>query len=178
MLRTRVTLPPNFKERLSPERINRAVEKHLDKSYDRIKSLYAQTYSTWDHRPKFVFEKKITANSMRYKYYTEDEIYGYVHNGTGQAAGHLPGLYPIPKVPKEKGGISFWWGGQPGLHQARTKPGVIGSGDWGYGGSPVRFAGKSLPYGHPGIKPRLFTDVIYKEIEPIITKQLFAELRR
>ena len=165
MLRTRVTLPPNFKERLSPERINKAVEKHLDKSYDRIKSLYAETYATWEHKPKFVFEKKMESNGMRYKYYTEDEIYGYVHNGTKPHDIYPRGDYPL----------AFPWAGFPGAHEPRTEPRIVGS--WG-----VNTNENGMYFfrhvNHPGIKPREFTRMIYEEIEPVITKQLFAELRR
>jgi len=164
MLRTKVTLPRDIFKKLDPNRVLNIVEKNLDSAYDKIKSLYAETYATWEHQPKFVFEKKVTTQRMRYAYFTDDEIYGYVHNGTAPHSIYPKGDYPL----------AFPWAGFRGAHEPRTEPRIIGS--WG-----VNTHATGTHYfkhvNHPGIKPREFTRMIYEEIEPVVTKQLLNDLR-
>lgn len=156
MLKVNVTIPKKLHLIVSNmENVNTVVKDTLDLTFKKIKSLYSETHETWDHKPKFEFEREVGSNRIRYAYYTNDDIYRYVHDGTKAHAIHAknPDKYPM----------AFPWAGFSGAHEAKTAPHIIGSWD-----SDTHATGTYFFYSvsHPGIHPRMFTKAIYEEVAP------------
>ncbi|GAG19960.1 unnamed protein product, partial [marine sediment metagenome] len=118
---------------------------------------YQKTTKYWKH--KVGFRGRLSERGMvtTIEVGTDDEIYGYVDEGTGKAAGH-GGLYPI--TPKKPGGVLAF----PSMSTPKTKPGRLRSG-YGRKGKTTVFAKKVM---HPGIKPRGFSPQIKKKMEPVL----------
>jgi len=83
--------------------------------------------------------------------FTDNEIYGYVNDGTR----------PHPIFPKKAKALAFQWGGK-GSYTPKTTPRVIGSRAGGPSGPTVY-----RPYvQHPGTKGRHFDEEIEKLMQP------------
>ena len=121
-----------------------------------MKQDFQKTTKTWEHDVQFETVISLRQPGPSVLVGTDDEIYGYVNDGTG-GKGKGP-TYPIPKVPKVKGALRFRWGGK-GSYKAKTKPRIIGSAPGGPSGPWVSF--KQVQ--HPGTKARKFDEVIEKK---------------
>ena len=139
-----------------PKAIENAIRKAQHDWTLKIAKEYRKTTKYWKH--KVVFAGRTTEKGfvMTAEVGTDDEIYGYVDEGTGQAAGH-EGKYPI--TPKRPGGVLAF----PSVSTPKTKPGRLRSG-YGRKGKTIVFAKKVM---HPGIKPRRFSPQIKKKMEPV-----------
>jgi len=124
---------------------------------------FTDTTNTWRHKPEFKHGHSLTATKGRAFTETDDEIYGYLNDGTG-GKGQGP-TYPIPKVPKRKGALRFKWGGK-GSYRAKTAPRRFGSRPGGPSGPWVAF--KQIQ--HPGIKPRKFDEIIAKRWKTLLPR--------
>lgn len=108
---------------------------------------FEKTTETWEHEVKF--ETIISMDpDVEVLVGTDDEIYGYINEGTK----------PHAIFPKRARALRFQWGGK-GSYRAKTKPKVIGSQPGGATGPVVH-----RPYvQHPGTKPRKFDETIEKK---------------
>lgn len=133
-----------------------------------MKKEFEKTTKTWKHKPKFEILRSIPfsieSGKVEVAVMTDDEIYGYVDQGTK----------PHIIRPKKRGGrLYFKWGG-PGSYKAKTVPGVIGSRAGGATGSMVAF-----PYVmHPGTEERGFDKIIAKYMQPRFKKKLQEAMKR
>ena len=121
---------------------------------------YQRTTSSWDHRPQFESATDYTATTVSALIGTDDPIYRYVDRGTKAhtIAPKGPG-YPL----------RFRSG-----YQAKTRPGVLGSGPGGASGSWVR----AMSVWHPGTKPRGFTAMIFREVDSLVSKKMLEMLHK
>lgn len=118
---------------------------------------YQRTVSTWSNRPSFNADRDYTATSYSVLVGTDDPVYGFVDKGTG-LWGPKRAKYEIkPKGPGYP--LRFQAG-----YKAKTSPGVLGSG----GGGPFGPTVRAWSVMHPGIKPRGFTAIIFKEVGAIV----------
>lgn len=135
--------PTRFKD----EAFTAAIVAAARKASHEIVLDYRETTRSWNHKP--VFEVVINVNpNIEILVGTDDEIYGYVDEGTK----------PHIIKPKRARALSFQWGGK-GSYMAKTKPGVIGSQPGGPRGPMVSF--KQVH--HPGTKARGFSKAIDKK---------------
>jgi hypothetical protein len=113
-----------------------------------------KTTKTWKHRVKFEMKVSLrrTSGSGYVEVWTDDEIYGYVNNGTPP---HLMG----PILPVRKKVLKIPTGGT----RPKTRPGVMRSYKGGSKG-PYIFAKKTKMFTHPGSEPRDFTVTIRNKI--------------
>lgn len=124
---------------------------------DEIETDFAFTTSTWDHQPKF--EKEIdTTDGIAVLVGTDDEIYGYVNDGTR----------PHTIEPVNKSVLRFQAGYTP-----KTSPGSMTSKRGGSFGDFVY--AKSVR--HPGIRPRNFDKRISKEWESKYKSRMEGAMR-
>ena len=119
-----------------------------------IKADFNKTTKTWTKSPDFKFDVQISlAGGPQVEVYTENEIYGYVDEGT-EPHDIWPGFYTGKSKKKV---LAFASKSTP-----KTIPGVIGSGP-GSRGKVDTFR----PYvQHPGTKARNFSKEIQKIWEP------------
>ncbi len=128
---------------------------------------YRLTTKYWKHKVPFFGRGSERGMVTKIEIGYDDEIYGYVDEGTGKAAGH-GGLYPI--TPKKPGGVLAF----PSKSTPRTKPGRLRSG-YGRKGKTIVFAKKVM---HPGIKPRDFSGQIKKKMEPVLEADMQTAMGR
>ena len=142
-----------------------ALEKELRKAQGewmgKVIREYQGTTKNWKRRPAFFGRGSEVGVVTKIEIGYDSEIYGYVDEGTGQAAGH-GGKYPI--TPKRPGGVLAF----PSVSTPKTKPGSLKSGAGRRGGSTV-FTRKVM---HPGIKPRNFSRQIKKKMEPVLESDM------
>jgi hypothetical protein len=120
------------------KKLRRAVENGLTGSAKAVLADLKVTTQTWKHQPAFVTESETGERRV----YTDDEIYGYVDEGT-------PAHIITAKSPNKP--LTFGIGGSP-----KTMPKVIGSRPGTRGTAIVR----AQTVHHPGTAPRLFTDTV------------------
>ena len=139
----KVIKPQRFKD----EAFKRAMEAAAKEAAKAMEADFDKTVATWDNKPDF--EKIVSVDpNVEILVGTDDEIYGYVNDGTR----------PHPIFPVRAKALSFQWGGK-GSYKAKTKPRVIGSTPGGPSGPRV-----SRPYvQHPGTKARKFDETIEKK---------------
>lgn len=152
---------------ISPKAFNvGALEKELRKAQrewmaDVVKE-YRKTTKYWKHKVAFTGRLSERGMVTKIEVGTDDKIYGYVDEGTGQAAGHggkykiEPGYYTGKS---NKKALAF-----PSVSTPKTKPGRLRSG-YGRKGKTIVLARKVM---HPGIKPRGFSPQIKKKMEPVL----------
>lgn len=112
------------------------------------------TVMTWEKKPKFKREVEIKDISIIGRIYTEDEIYGYVSEGT-------KGPYKIR--PKRAKALVFQSG-----YTAKTKPGGLFAVTGGSFGETVH----TQEVTHPGIEARDFPKEVAKFIDPYMTGRM------
>src|SRR4030042_6973398 len=119
---------------------------------------------TWEKKPKFSFN--VQAGEKRWGIWVHydkkspiGQIYNWVDEGTGQAAGHGP-KYPI--VPVHADSLAFGVPNQPKTEPSAVSlrlPAVVMS---GYGKQKTVYRQKVM---HPGIRPRFFTQSLRDEMK-------------
>ena len=122
---------------------------------------FTDTTKTWKHKPEF--EHGHMLNPRRGKAYvqTDDEIYGYVNNGTRP--------HRIPKTGNAR--LRFKWGGK-GSYRPKTKPRTFGSRP---GGPTGPWTGAAWVQ-HPGTKAREFDQIIAKRWKSLLPRALRSAL--
>lgn len=155
---------------IKPKKLNDAAMKKVliagmrDVSKDMEKE-FKKTTRTWKHKVKFERLEEISPDlgKVEVAVLTDDEIYGYVDQGTE----------PHIIAPKKAGGrLSFKWAG-PGSYKAKTSPRVIGSTSGGASGNRV-----SLPYVfHPGTEAREFDVTIAEYMQPRFKRRMEAAMK-
>ena len=140
------------------ERAERVIQNALTGTAQDIQIDFQTTTQTWRRRPAFRIEEEGPYSRL---IGTEDEIYGYVNDGTRP---HL-----IRSVNARR--LAF-----PANYQAKTSPGNIGSSGGGSSG-PTVYANAVM---HPGTAARKFDEAIadkWKKLWPaILERALLAEL--
>lgn len=157
---------------ISPKAFNLgALEKELRDAQrewmTKVVKEYQGTTKNWKHRVSFRGRLSERGMVTKIEVGTDDEIYGYVDEGTGQAAGR-GGKYPI--VPKRPSGVLAF----PSVSTPKTKPGSLKSGAGSRGGATA-FTKKVM---HPGIKPRGFSKQIKTKMEPVLESDMQKAMGR
>ena len=145
-IQIKVIKPQRFKD----AQFKREIEKAAKVAAKDMQKDFQLTTKTWKRKPKF--EQIISvAPNVEVLVGTDDEIYGYVNDGTR----------PHLIFPKRAKALSFQWGGK-GSYRPKTKPRFIGSVPGGPTGPRV-----ARPYvQHPGTKAREFDQTIQKKWTP------------
>lgn len=120
----------------------RAIDRAEKKTTNLMKRDFKATVRTWDHQVEFEVVEHTTGSDHTITVGTDDDIYGYVNNGTE----------PHEITPKKSRFLYF----PGGPYKAKTRVGIIGSRAGGTSGATV--AARSVK--HPGSKARNFTGVI------------------
>lgn len=114
---------------------------------------YRRTTDSWEHKPAFETVKEVTPTSIAVMVGTDDRVYGFVDKGTR----------PHDIEPKGPGyPLRFQVG-----YSAKTLPGFLGSRKGGKFG-PER---RAMKVHHPGTEARGFSEMIYREIGPMVFDQ-------
>ena len=117
-----------------------------------MKKDFKDTTETWEeHDPKFESLVAMAPNGPEVMVWTDDEIYGYVNNGTPE---HII-------TAKTKKAMTFNWDGY-GTYVPKTTPNVIGSVQSSVAQNQVYFAAVV----HPGTEARNFDKVIQEKWQP------------
>jgi hypothetical protein len=133
---------------LDLKRMQRAIENGLDASAKAAKVDFGVTTQTWQQQPEFSITE--TANGRAIG--TDDEVYGYVNDGTR----------PHLIVAKGKA-LAFGVPSSP-----KTAPRVIGSSAGSRGNTPVRV--KFVR--HPGTDAREFAETIAKKWRELLPRTM------
>ena len=120
---------------------------------------FAKTYATWKRKPKFKTEVELRERGGRFQVSTDNEIYGYVDQGTK----------PHIIRPKRAQRLFF-----KGGYSAKTTPRVIGSNSGGASGPDV-FANAVR---HPGTKAREFAATLKEKYQRTFGKSMQQAMRR
>ena len=119
-----------------PKKMLRAIKNGLDAAAKGATVDFKVTTQTWEHKPGFSTD---ASQDDRRIVGTDDEIYGYVNDGTR------------PHVITAHGKALAFQGG----YRAKTRPHVIGSG--GGASGPTVYRQRVM---HPGTQPRSFDKAI------------------
>jgi len=130
--------------KLNDKAMNAIFTAYLEQVASEILFSYEATTWSWKRKVKFVKEISVGPNSVDVLVGTDDQIYGYVDEGTKKHA----------IVPKKAKMLAFKTGGAP-----KTMPGIMVATKGAQGVNQV-FAKKVM---HPGTKARKFSKTIQKE---------------
>jgi len=136
----------------------------LNKVARDIKKDFEKTTETWERKVEFEVLKSLKGGPSL-MIATDDEIYGYVNNGTKP---HMiwAGIYTGKSTAKV---LAF-----PGTYTAKTMPGVIGSNPGGSSGKMI-----FRPYvHHPGTKARHFDRTIRDKWRSNYKRRMEGAMRR
>lgn len=135
-----------------------AVQKGMREAAEAVKADAEKSTATWKHKVNFIIQQ----DGPNFIIATNDEIYGYVDEGTK----------PHVIVPKRGRVLRFAAGGRP-----KTTPGKLTSGSGSAGGDIV-FTPR---VNHPGTKARLFTKQLAERwrrgAAPFVRRALEAHFR-
>lgn len=105
----------------------RPFEGEMKHYLDIVERKFQSSTATWDHRPNFVVDVKRSGFGPAFKVvgevYTEDEVYGYLNNGTSVRYATMTKNFS----PKTKPGRISSGAGSGGLHyvsRSRPRPGI------------------------------------------------------
>lgn len=140
---------PIYGNKLDTKALRRVLEDHLLDMVEGMLTDYEATVATWETPVEFEFEVASTENELTAVVGTNNQIYEWVNEGTGQAAGHRGDWYPIPSAPT---GVAY-----QGQFSPKTRPGMLSSRGGGKTG-PVNIIRAQVT--HPGIEPRQFDETI------------------
>lgn len=141
------------KKLLTSADFQKTIEKAALKTASLTKGDLESTTRTWQRKPKFTVETSETSDSYVVVAGTDDDIFGYVDQGTG----------PHVIRPRRSPYLRFMVGGRP-----KTRPGVIGS-ESGAPGNAWRSAFFVL---HPGVAKRDFTGKIRSRRQKTIEQEV------
>lgn len=119
----------------------------------------AAVTATWQHHVKFDYRVDIGGDSLNVFVGTDDEIFGYVENGT------VPHVIAARNAPY----LAFRSG-----HIPKTRPGVLGSGRGRRFGRYIR----KRQVMHPGNKPRHFLKTLLQRRQSAISIEMQAAVTR
>ena len=117
---------------------------------------FLKTTDTWENKPEFENTFEATPTQIRFEVSTDDEIYGYVNNGTRP--------HEIEGFP-----LAFM-----AAYKSKTTPRKIGSHGGGGSGETV-FATKVH---HPGTEPRDFDTAIVVKEAPRMSEMLRKAVKK
>ena len=138
-----------------------AIGDMLEDTEKGIKKDFTDTTETWKHKVKFNHGHSISPSKGRAYTETDDEIYGYVNNGT-----------PEHNIPKRGSTfMRFQWGGK-GSYRAKTKPRRFGSRPGGPSGPTV----VAFKVRHPGTEAREFDKIIAKRWKTLLPRAVRSAL--
>lgn len=135
----------------------------LKRVSSQVRRDFKKTVSTWDKKPKFSVKRVIKDNLVIYSAGTDDEIYGYVNNGTKP--------HVIKPKPSNKKGLLFFKTGSI----AKTTPNTLKSKSGGFAGSSKMVAARQV--NHPGTKARRFDLIIAKRFNVKFQSEMNRALR-
>ena len=121
---------------------------------------FTDTTATWKKKPPFKHGHKLTRTRGRAYTETDNEIYGYVNNGTEP--------HRIPRA----GNARLAFRGGKGSYRPKTLPGRFGSRPGGPTG-PMVFAAWVQ---HPGTKARRFDRLIAKRWKTLLPRAVVSAL--
>lgn len=153
-------LPKPFK----PEVYLQEIESMMRRMGKDIKGNFEQTTETWNKKPDFENETVAETDKITTTVATENEIYGFVNDGTEEHL-ILPGILTGKS---NKKALAFSSASSP-----KTTPGVIGSnpGVIGKRDTVRQFVN------HPGGKPRNFTGALKKRWQPRFKRRADITMR-
>lgn len=143
----KVIIPRNL---FNIDKLERAIENSLTANAKAVKVDFDVTTQTWAKRPTFTIESEPGKRTIA----TENEIYGYVNDGTR----------PHIIAPKKPGGVLAF--GAP--TSAKTAVRVIGSTSGSKGSTQVR----TRRVQHPGTDAREFDEVIKEKWDELLPQTL------
>lgn len=134
------------KQLFNTAQLERAIENALTGSAKAAKVDFDVTTQTWTKRPEFTIDSELGKRTIS----TDNEIYGYVNDGT------------VPHIiaPKKPGGVLAF--GVPSGPKTQVR--VIGSGAGSKGSTPVR----TRRVQHPGTDAREFDQVIKEKWDELL----------
>jgi hypothetical protein len=155
-LQIKVIKPARFKD----EAFKAAIQAAAKEVADEMVLDFRETTRPWKHKVKF--EEVIAVDpNVEILVGTDDEVFGFVNNGTK----------PHAIFPRKAKALAFQWGGK-GSYRPKTKPKVIGSTPGGPSGPKV-----ALPYvQHPGTDAREFDVTIEKKWKPRFKRLMEAAM--
>jgi len=142
-----ITLKPIFPKAFNKNAI-KVLRQPIEEIIDEAEKEYGKTFKTFDHKPKFEKEIKVSDSAVEGSYLTSGE--GSREN-------------PYPFVAR---GTKVRYATMSKDFVSKTQPGVIGSGQ-GKGG--VLFVNKNRP--RPGIEDRRWEQDIAKKLGPRLNKK-------
>lgn len=141
-------LPPEFKAGV----LRLYLLTEARKIQNEIANDFEATVETWSSKPKFIKKSPSLAGGMvNIEVYTEDQVYGWVSEGTP--------AHDIP-LSEEKKAFKF-----AGTYTAKTVPGVLKA---RAGGAKDKSYARLRVVSHPGIEARNFDLLIKEDWEPKI----------
>lgn len=130
----------------NPSEFRKKITAAARRTRNQIKRDFEKTTRTWKRKPVFKVSRKRRGGTYTFSAFTDDEIYGYVNNGTD----------PYTIVPKNAPALVFRYPSTP-----KTRPNVLRS---GRGKRGSKWATKQ-EVKHPGIKARNFDKIIKKRFQ-------------
>lgn len=147
-------------------KLRRSLEDELLLTVEGMLRDYAATTETWETPVEFDFEVDTTGEEFTAIVGTDNQIYEWVNNGTGSAAGNRADWYPI--LPRNAKALAYQSQFTP-----KTQPGVLKARDGGKRGPVDVF--RSVSY-HPGIEPRGFDETITAKWQPLFARRFDRRL--
>jgi hypothetical protein len=138
MVKMKVILPRSLV--FNAPKLTRALENGLEGAAKDVQVDLQVTTQTWTTKPVFTIKRRVAGRAIS----TDDEIYGFVNDGTK----------PHVIAPRGKKVLTFGVGGS-----AKTAPRVIGSQSGSRGATIVR----AKVVHHPGTEAREFDETIGKK---------------
>ena len=156
---------PIFAKPLTPRKFNDKafldeITKEVNRTAKDVKKDFEKTTKTWKKKPVFEIVIAIGPKSADFLIGTDDEIYGYVDQGTR----------PHVILPTKPGGVLAF----QSKFSPKTVPNVLGSRSGRSGGNTVFSRGVI----HPGTEPRNFSKMIKRIWTPIYKKRIEQAISR
>jgi hypothetical protein len=127
---------------------------------------FGRTTRSWSTSVNWTVQTQGNNSEIAFRVFTENQIYNWVNDGTGEAGGNRSGWYKIS--PRFKKAISF-----PSQFTSKTVPGGLDARSGGKFGN-IRVE----PYvRHPGIRPRKFDETVKKKWEPLLRVRMESVMR-
>ena len=142
-----------------PKKFKQQITKAAERTRNQIKRDFEKTTKNWKTEVDFEVKRKRTGDTYTFTASTDNEIYGYVNNGT------RPHLIEAKNAPF----LVFAYGGTP-----KTQPNVLKSGK---GSRGTKWASKKSVK-HPGTEARNFDTIIKDRFKVKWTDEANAVLRQ
>jgi hypothetical protein len=149
---------------VNPHNVYSEIQKELKQYAKDVKLDFDATVATWNHKVTFQTDVSVLPDIVSIKVWTEDEIYGYVDQGTKERD-----IYPKDRV---NGRLAFMVGGKP-----KTQPGMDTAGP-GAKGTKLIVLPPGVPVKKHAIKARNFTKEIRKHHQYDFYKRIDKAIRK